>query len=139
MPSRETLRRGGQAAAAEGFLGGGEREEAGSVDELDVVWPGDLVADGALERDAQVLAAAGVACDDRRAGGVGLVTIAPLPEGQQDRRQLAALVGHAVLVAGSAPGLAVPRPLEDAFIDELAQPLGQHVARAPQHLMELLE
>src|SRR5436190_12859837 len=33
--------------------------------------PGDLMAAGALERHAQFFAAAGVACHDRRAGGIG--------------------------------------------------------------------
>src|SRR4051794_14677082 len=74
-----------------------------------------------------------------RGWGPGPPGLPPLPEGQQDGRQLATRFRHAVLVAGSAAGLAVLRPLEDALVDELGQPLGQEVARALQHLVELLE
>jgi hypothetical protein len=87
----------------------------------------------------QPFVASYVADDYRRALRVRLVAVAPVHERQQDRYQLAALVGQAILVARSAAGLAVLGPLEDLLLDEQAQPLGQEVARALQDAVELFE
>src|SRR5439155_25270301 len=83
------------------------RKRARPVDELDLVRGGRNVPAGAGERDLQLLAACGMASEDGWALGVGLVAIPPLPEREQDRHQLATLVGQAVFLARPAAGLAV--------------------------------
>ena len=87
----------------------------------------------------QLAAALGVLRDHGRPLGVGLVAVAPFPEREQDRHQLAALVRQPIFVARPAARLAVRGPLEDPVVDQQAEPLGQKVARALEDAVELLE
>ena len=63
--------------------GGSDGEEAGSIDELDVIRSGHLMAARARERHAKLLAASGVAREDGGARGIRLAAI-PTPGGLRE-------------------------------------------------------
>jgi hypothetical protein len=65
------------------------------------------------------------------------VLVPPLPQACECDVELAAFVGHPVLVALGP--LAVADALQDPLLDEAVQPVGEDVAGDPEALLELLE
>ena len=86
------------------------------------------MAGGAAQLDADGLAAVAVEQLDRAAAVVE-PAVAPLHQRDQHREQVRALLGEPVLLAGALAGLAVVLALEQALVDELAQPRRGRPAR----------
>jgi len=87
------------------------------------------VAVATAEHEVDLGAASDVRELDGRTLGVGQVAVAPVAHGDQDRIEVEAFVGGAVLVALALPGLAIGLAPEDARVDEECQAVGEHLAR----------
>lgn len=83
--------------------------------------------------------ALGVPYVENRPPGVGGIRLAPLPQGHENRPQIAALARQPVLVPGPAPRLLVGHGRQDADRDQLAEPVGEHRVREPDMAPEVVE
>ncbi len=81
---------------------------------------------GALHDRFDRRAAVAMLDEQRRTLRIGAVLVTPLEQGDEDRVEIAALVGEPVLVARAAAFLAVGDGVEDPGLDEGAQSGGQH-------------
>jgi hypothetical protein len=73
----------------------------------------------------------------RSAGAFAHILVAPLHQTRECDLEVAALLGEPVLEALGP--LAVADPLEDPFLDQPVEPLGEDVAGDPKALLELFE
>ena len=78
-----------------------------------------------------------VADQHRRALGLGQVAVAPVHHGDHHRPQVEPLLGEEVLVAGRA--LLVRALLEDVLLNQPREPVGEHVARDAEVVLDLVE
>ena len=91
------------------------------------------------EVDADLATTLPVLGDDRGAGRVSQVDLAPLLEGQEDRHQRPALGGGVVLGLRTTARVPIGMPLEDPGGDQLAQSVRQHAIGHAEVLTEVFE